>query len=467
MKKIVLFLFLSFFLFGFIKETLALSYGGIPNFWMPNIMTNSPWYDTFVALPEFNTTVSYPTIATTLSWSIEWTLSHFVTHTSCYKYTATSWSWYTLSWNIMYFNNWFIRYNYWAYDWAYPVFVNAEYISDSITRISLVTTNYLSAWDPTTKFSLMDIPTFPNSTWDNPNDGVFCVSPSFWIVPYSESDWFNWMYLHSVKYSYYHWSTWIFWIADKFFTQNSVYWYKYINLDLFDSHNRSFFALGHPSSWPTLLIQWEYITFPNVESITYWKTVWTNADVSYFLSSLSDSWNLNIPSLPIFFNSISSTTWSLVPSTNTGWTNTWSVSDYFTDCWSFLDVGCYVKWAFNGTIDKIKWFFTWIWTWILPDFNINWNWVTSDCATFQWNSSTWITITSSSWSVWVLQRFANFISVVSPFPPTDWSVVCLLDWSIKTVDYKSDTINFFDIIVILICILPILFASHHTTTKPS
>lgn len=141
--------------------------------------------------------------------------------------------------------------------------------------------------------------------------------------------------------------------------------------------------------------------------------------------------------------------------------------DYFSECESFLDVGCYIKGVFNGVIDKIRWFFGSIWSWIIPDFNINWNGSTEACATYWGHSGTGttssgsLTVSSGSWSVWILQRFANFFSAVSPFPPVSGSTVCLFDGTTKTVTYASSTINFFDILIILLCILPILFASHH------
>lgn len=113
---------------------------------------------------------------------------------------------------------------------------------------------------------------------------------------------------------------------------------------------------------------------------------------------------------------------------------TWSTTtDYFADCTSFLDVGCYVAWAYNGIVDKAATFRDSVFSWLLGlldpfRVNISWNQPLDTCGV---GIGTWST--SGSW-VGVIQRMTNVLHVLNPMAPSEWSSICTLWWP-WTVQY--------------------------------
>lgn len=84
---------------------------------------------------------------------------------------------------------------------------------------------------------------------------------------------------------------------------------------------------------------------------------------------------------------------------STGWI------DYYADCTSFLDVGCYIKGSYNA----IKGFFTGL----VP--SIAWSGSMESCA---WS---WV-ITQSG----ILAPLTDLIALLNPFPPPEGTMVCTL-----------------------------------------
>lgn len=96
-------------------------------------------------------------------------------------------------------------------------------------------------------------------------------------------------------------------------------------------------------------------------------------------------------------------------STETWWTNwtwsTWKFTEWwYTDCWGFTDILCYVTNTFDWFKNKL-----------FPSISFNW---TFDSCDYEVIEATW----------WYMQKFANVISLVNPFPPDEWSQICLLFW---------------------------------------
>lgn len=203
------------------------------------------------------------------------------------------------------------------------------------------------------------------------------------------------------------WIQWCFW------TWCLWFWAWWVNAFWWDNYNQSpnvkyqfaFRPMSITSNWGNTQVLSDYLRWWTWTSLDYYLPTWLGST-----GIISSNWD---------------ETWSW------SWSWSWTTVDYFVDCESFLDVWCYIDWFFTGIFDKINDYIDSL----LPDISFSWEF--NSC----WEYSTWST-------VWIMQKFANWIAILNPFPPSDGSIVCTLWWP-RTVDYQLfiPTQNFFEVYI--------------------
>lgn len=161
-----------------------------------------------------------------------------------------------------------------------------------------------------------------------------------------------------------------------------------------------------------------FITSSPNSSTFYFNTLWNWSRQVWFgdmTSNIVDIWSGS--TLPL--ESILSDFYTWDPNVDytmtgsTGGGSTWS--GIFDDC-SALQIGCYIEKSYYAIRDWIGGFF--------PDISFSWEF--NACGS-------WSTISSTGS---YLQKFANVIAIVNPFPPEEWTNLCLLVvWS-WVLDYQ-------------------------------
>lgn len=243
------------------------------------------------------------------------------------------------------------------------------------------------------------------SSWQYPND--FVVAFNFnW-------KWYDWIFdeLSLYSYDYFVWNnenaqarywsifyTWYsedgIWVSDT----NSLNPHYY-----FDSWRYMFSTSGYPD-YPvsnSYYLNWQY-----------WIFLFSNA---------SSSGHVTTPAWYFYGSS-----WYTNVETSTGTTGTWT--DYFSDCSSFLDVGCYISWFWDWVTWTISgWFVS-----LFPD--VSWSAAyTNGCSSWSW--WTWSNL---SWSwIWYIEKLQTFMLVVIPLSPPEWTEYCLLWWFTWTIEYQK------------------------------
>lgn len=404
MKKIILTSIL--FLLG-LSSVSALSYNGIDTVVYPPLKSS---FGKILSQPSYNWAGTI-TVLTTVSWT---TPQYNFTQLWCFDYKAIQGSWVALSWQVFEFvapwENQLTASMWWNYDMRAPVKVIATTLSGNETMISLKTTNYTSVWGTTT-LDLMRIPTYPNSLgWDT-SKGSFCVAPTFWLLPRYQTD--EGIYLHSVRFSYYHGSTWVFWYAQKFYTWFWIYWYKFADF--------SIIPLWDPNAW------WHSFQLP---FFTKWASTSTGTLITYSSFSgwsfQSDIWGDDVDrflgsTLPVLYSNcipfVNGVGWYADNCYSTGMTNmgawvcytlqtgrpsntqyvTWDASDTY---W-WKPAGCNTPFV-NTSLP----------VWFASDFSSTWSTNTWQVNTWSTNTgSTGNTDTSDTWDNTSFDDCTSFLSV--------------------------------------------------------
>lgn len=259
------------------------------------------------------------------------------------------------------------------------------------------------------------------SSWLAPNDFVFCSQPFF-------TRYGPWIYM-----TYYT----LYWYSDstgKFYKQLTDYSDtgatngELITTTNWDTPYFWIYWNKWPVNWSTSI--WD----SNAEFFTWWYTGsapwWKPNTPNYMVDFLANIWYSSDyisyeNSLPWWFWITTwGTSWvSDIPVTGTG--TTWT--DYFADCGSFLDVGCYIQGFWNSIMATISdWFAS-----LFPE--VTWSWWYNTCFN-TWSTSTGSNLTGS----WIsyIQKLANFGMVIIPISPPDWTEYCMIGWFTGTVEYQ-------------------------------
>jgi hypothetical protein len=154
---------------------------------------------------------------------------------------------------------------------------------------------------------------------------------------------------------------------------------------------------------------WSYRVFP-----VYWNTN-NHYEIFWELEFWDTLWVSN--SLSEFYTSdiITSINSSVIWETTWGGSGTWFTSWWYSECWWFTDVLCYVTNTFDGFKDKF-----------FPSLVFD--------GTF--DSCNYEAIEATGW---YMQKFANIITLVNPFPPWSGSTICILPfiwWWTGTMQYQ-------------------------------
>lgn len=231
----------------------------------------------------------------------------------------------------------------------------------------------------------------------------------------------------------------------------------YLSKDLWNYCYRKNFITSSLPDWLNLSYWLHYSDFlPFQDNINWYSYAWNSIAGSYgvsytpaqFLSDDSGNKQKFIDFITLTWsNSLTNWYWgnsSIVIFQNwdqtqwTWWTSgTWWSIDYFASCTNFLDVGCYIKWTYNSFIGWVDSLFPWI----------SFHGAVDTCALG--STSTWGTFVA---------RMANFVSLVNPFLPENWTTICTLflwitaswntfqAWS-QTIEYQKlwPSENFFKV----------------------
>lgn len=378
MKKIILFLILAFSLFGLVRETGAVSYGGSPAFSLPWVNTQSgvaysvcsagQCSDKFTFYKQFD--------ATTLLW----------TKTDGARITASNISSTGIVLvsggvpsNTSYCNSTVIYHTYlkqiptgsWMADYYYEIMTgwgNSPEI----------------CWEPVLLHSqkVLSINLNDWSCSGMTNDCIIIAQPHF--ISTSNSAWLGiyLQYVDIIKYS----DPWNVANFHRFYYggitgQSSTLWQSSLSILQWDLFNYSNYWMRIINSH--YLPGWYLYSIGNPSQGFWYYTLDTEYqnDDTVMIDFLA--WNTGS------LLSTYMTTWlgtsSLVSGTTGTWyTGTWNgnypsgnanIDSYFSNCGSALDVGCYVKWFFVGFYDSVvSWFtdiFARLFAVIFPDINFN------------------------------------------------------------------------------------------------
>ena len=400
MKKYIIIIFLLLVAWCSPSSSFALTYNGSTTFEMPNIY--SSWFVQTLAFKN-KTSDSYLNYFT---WST-------VDNTYTYLWCSTIWN--SSSWTKMNL----YQYGYYWYGWLVAIYeMNIKIIPTGANNESIVSLYSNSVGAPIFSHDIMVVPTIPNSKgWDT-TQWMFCISPRMKRIAWSWVANVDWIYLYDIKYSYYSWPTGVFGFDFHSFTSYGIYWRQVYrdstyatSYPFFEWHNRGELQPWDSSTWTTIYFR-------------YLQTVMNWAKVTEFMNDIvPSSLNNTIPQwLWVNFSS----TWSTYeyPPTGTG-SGSWSIWFDYSSCWA-ISISCYF-WVFtNGILGYIWSFF--------PD--VSWNSAFNSCASWSIDKSSY------------LQKFANIIAIINPYPPAEGTIVCSIFWQ-YTIGYQRliPEKNFFEIYI--------------------
>lgn len=173
----------------------------------------------------------------------------------------------------------------------------------------------------------------------------------------------------------------------------------------------------------------QFATFSSFQNIYTSSSVfysYPNQDVSLvstFKRIRTELWNVN-DFLPSYFSWSSSivASWSYVEA---WWFIPTNLSFDYSSCW-VIWFSCYF-WVFtNGILSYLSSFFP----------NVSWNSAFNSCASWSTGESSY------------LQKFANIIAIINPYPPAEGTIVCSIFWQ-YTIWYQRliPEKNFFEIYI--------------------
>lgn len=224
--------------------------------------------------------------------------------------------------------------------------------------------------------------------WTHKDDMVMCSVEHFiYVAPGSSKSWLwiRW----SDRYVYYGNTTQhdsMYYTGTNSSNRDDYYWVR-----LNDT-----WYISPKYQWFSWRISFSNPDWSNDQDEKIWKAV------KEYLSYTGSTWLYISSPLPFMY-----WTTNYIDGSSTWWTNSWWI-DYYSDCTSFIDVWCYIKWSYNS----IKWFFTGL----VP--SIAWQWSMESCA---WSG----VITQNG----VLAPLSNLIAILNPFPPPGGTTVCTLLWT--------------------------------------
>lgn len=258
------------------------------------------------------------------------------------------------------------------------------------------------------------------------------------------------------------------------------------------------------------LLMWVYTAQQNIYSLQWTWLTWRLFDVYY----VPPPWHADDPWRKTKWIEFVTWTWSDSMTRWLGWLSsyyvvwwindnpTWSwvvstwnelLDSFFTECSSFLDVGCYIKGGLSWLFYIVKLpfqflltFLHYVYDWLVLFWGyisdlLHWIYALIHLDTdlfpdsFQtcyiytgwdsWNWS-WTWILDASWASTVTQfvsswikKFINIYSLVNPLAPSEWQTLCKLDWSTSVVHYPRESANIVDYLVIFACMFPLIFGA--------
>lgn len=410
LQKFAIFSILAMCIYSLVDDTSAISYNWTSTLWIPSSFTYSWWTLKISQYPYTGYPRSCMYTSGGWSWTTDWTWanSNQAMPTFCEQIWTQHWS-YFLTYSefdrnansgnsIIVDHRWYYTQNFWNAIW---VTVNLEYTSTGINIVNKVNDNSW-LWDVEPIFF---IPSATTSSGFYP-DRFWISHISAFMTEFGAEDsnvtWSNVYSVFTLTCLYNSWTT-----SQCKMTDYTGSWYA--------------------NNWLWYLLNTQYIL--GLANEFYPTSVMTQHK-NYVAEDLSFSWNFDTATkfmidwwkTNTFPNWLWTTNWyTTTPPENTWGTNTGTI-DYFADCKSFINVWCYIKWAWNN--------FTWyVWTFFVD-------------ISFTWNFDSCATASTESWTT--MQKFWNAIAIINPYPVNDWETVCTVWWE-KEIHYSYfvPTENFF------------------------
>lgn len=411
LKIIALFIVCTVSIFWLVKETGAVTYGGNNTFFLP-VFQWPTWEDYWTVWGSPN---AYWFV--TQQWSTQYAImqkyntawTYFFSYAIVIRVEKT-WNASTYSGSIIQFWN-----NSDCWDTSCIVSLWFDIVQTPFSgwlhyAMRILKWNYFN-WEPILILDLDDYDQTNCAQWWTESDCIYVVKPNFIVsnLPWSVGTYFTSIdtYFYSV------------WTQVKHASFNSnwnlttqTFYQSFLDL-FYDTQN-----LGSLISTNTDFTTWysHYWEDTSVSPVTVKMYAWADATaratdtyITQFLTSFSGAIDATLPN------------WLGATSIITQWQSwtwgTWTGTDFFADCWSFLDVWCYVKWSYEWIKQSISDFFISF----MPTFWFSWNF--DSCGSF----ASWTTQTTFS-------KFTNIIALINPFPPANNTEICTIFWS-RTIVY--------------------------------
>ena len=378
MKKYIAILpFILSSCFGSPTQSFAITYGGWINFSLPDIVNTGVTLASTNIISEYETKSQVIDSANTVYsylWCVE--LENGMSGVT-----------------LMTFRN----YSQASSGWPYGVWAEVNLKIDQIVSwtnsgksIIYMEWYWLYSDDDFSRVAIAYVPSIHNSyLWDT-TKWLFCFNP----VIFKRNWWWvfdinDWLYIQNISYTYYSWPTWRYWFWQIDFS--SLHFWLWAQI---------FKRVAAESSPPY------WVNYTRLEM--YWNTslntkIWYQYDplistvsIFDFLSTLT--WSNIDQTIPQFLSMVSAT-WSSF----NDWWGTGTTRDRFdySECW-VIEIWCYFDVFTNVIGVYLDSFF--------PD--ISWTWNFDSCAS-------WSTDSGST-----LQKFANVIAIINPYPPEEWTSIC-------------------------------------------
>lgn len=299
-----------------------------------------------------------------------------------------------------------------------------------------------------------------NSWWSFPSDFVFCsIIDTIQIFPGAPAWIETWRYIFS--YQYWLYNSWSLILNDKLvFTWSSQYWLK-TNTDWDLWWITRWWAWRSPYPW-TYIFTW----YPFYTSFTGGQyrdvSVQRQAILSQFLTWITET-----------FHDVKYPLWFVYWSTWVQWIDvisptTWTWTDFFANCTSFIDVWCYISGFFRGIISTISWYFSSFFP------SVSFSGQSSTCLSGS-TAGFWSGIVSISY----FQKVVNLFVLLVPIPPPEWWTLCTFSvWQVQmryrrssngmivgaTTTNIPDTFNWWDRFLILLfslCAVAYIYSVSH------
>ena len=377
MKKYIAILpFILSSCFGSPTQIFAITYGGWSTFSLPDIVNT---WSTTLASTTFSTIYS-------TKWEIVETTNALNAFLWCVE-IENSMSGVTL----MTFRN----YSQALSGWPFGIWAEVNLKIDKVTTgtyswTSIIYMEWFGLYSPddVSFVPITRIPSIQNTYLGDISKWLFCFSPTIYLRN-EGSIYSDGLYIKDVKYSYYSWPTGKFWHWE--ISYSSLHGWDW--LQIFDRIT----ATASPPYWSS------YTRLELFGNSSYNTKIWYEANFSITYDNIYDflknlTWSSLDETIPQFLSMVSST-WSTFDFSEWWWT-AWDTFDY-SSCW-VIEIWCYWDVFTNALGAYIDLFH--------PD--ISWNWNFDSCAS-------WSTDSGST-----LQKFANVIAIINPYPPEEWTSIC-------------------------------------------